>query len=64
MQRLDAAKKKYEATKARLQKEVEIQDNLEAGNKLSVSEYKESENMMAEVETQIRQQKEVLFKES
>jgi len=64
MQRLDAAKKKYEATKARLQKEKEVQDNLEAGNKMSVNEFKESENMMQEVETQIRQQKEVLFKES
>ena len=54
MQRLDAAKKKYNATKDRLAKEKEIQDNLEKGNKLSVAEYKESENMMSEVEKEIR----------
>ena len=64
MQRLDAAKKKYNATKDRLQKEIEIQDNLEKGNKMSVAEYKESENMMGEVEKEIREQKETLFKES
>jgi hypothetical protein len=64
MQRLDAAKKKYNATKDRLQREKEIQDNLEKGNKMSVAEYKESENMMTEVEKEIRDQKETLFKES
>ena len=64
MQRLDAAKKKYSATKDRLQREKSIQDNLEKGNKISVSEYKESENMMSEVEKEIRDQKEQLFKES
>ena len=64
MQRLDAAKKKYNATKDRLSKEKEVQDNLEKGNKLSVSEFKESENMMHEVEKEIRDQKETLFKES
>ena len=58
MQRLDAAKKKYSATKDRLAKEKAIQDNLEKGNKISVSEYKESENMMSEVEKEIRDQKE------
>jgi hypothetical protein len=31
---------------------------------MSVSEYKESENMMNEVEKEIREQKETLFKES
>lgn len=55
MQRLDAAKKKYNATKDRLQKEKNIQDDLEKGNKMSVSEYKESENMMNEVEKEIRE---------
>ena len=64
MQRLDAAKKKYNATKDRLSKEKSVQDNLEKGNKISVSEYKESENMMNEVEKEIRDQKEQLFKES
>jgi hypothetical protein len=58
------AKKKYNATKDRLQREKEVQDNLEKGNKMSVSEYKESENMMTEVEKEIRDQKETLFKES
>ena len=64
MQRLDAAKKKYSATKDRLAREKAIQDNLEKGNKISVQEYKESESMMSEVEKEIRDQKEQLFKES
>jgi len=41
-----------------------MQDNLEKGNKISVDEYKESENMMTEVEKEIRELKETLFKES
>ena len=64
MQRLDAAKKKYNATKDRLNKEVNVQGDLEQGNKMAVSEFKESENMMNEVEKEIREQKETLFKES
>jgi hypothetical protein len=64
MQRLEAAKKKYNATKERLSKEKEVQDNLEKGNQISLNEFKESENMMNEVEKEIREQKEVLFKES
>jgi len=64
MQRLDAAKKKYQATKDKLMREKTTQDNLESANKISVNEFKESENMMSEVETQIRSQKEILFKES
>ena len=64
MQRLDAAKKKYNGTKDRLNKEKNIQDDLEQGNKMAVSEFKESENMMSEVEKEIREQKETLFKES
>lgn len=55
MQRLDAAKKKYNATKDRLNKEKNIQDDLEQGNKMAVSEFKESENMMNEVEKEIRE---------
>ena len=58
MQRLDAAKKKYNATKERLTREKNTQDNLEKGNKMSVGEYKESENMMVEVEKEIRELKE------
>ena len=58
------AKKKYNATKDRLTKEKLVQDNLEKGNKMSVQEFKESENMMNEVEKEIRDQKESLFKES
>jgi DNA repair ATPase RecN len=64
MQRLDAAKKKYNATKDRLLREKNSQDNLEKGNKMSVSEFKESENMMMEVEKEIRELKETLFKDS
>lgn len=64
MQRLDAAKKKYNGTKDRLNKEKNVQDDLEQGNKMAVSEFKESENMMSEVEKEIREQKETLFKES
>jgi len=64
MQRLDAAKKKYNATKDRLTREKNTQDNLEKGNKMSVEEFKESENMMTEVEKEIRELKETLFKDS
>lgn len=64
MQRLEAAKKKYQATKERLSKEQDQKDHLEAGNKASESEYKESQNMLDEVEKEIRLQKETLFKES
>ena len=64
MERLEAAKKKYQATKDRLNKEIIAQDRLESANKASESEYKESENMKTEVEKEIRSQKETLFKES
>ena len=64
MERLDAAKKKYQATKARLSTEIAAQDRLESANKGAESEYKESENMKTEVEKEIRTQKETLFKES
>ena len=50
MQRLDAAKKKYNATKDRLQREKDTQDHLESGNKGAVNEHKEADNMMGEVE--------------
>jgi len=64
MQRLEAAKKKYQATKERLSKEQDAKDHLEAGNKASESDYKESQNMLTEVDKEIRLQKETLFKES
>lgn len=54
MQRLEAAKKKYQATKERLSREKEMQDHLEAGNKASEGEYKESQNMLTEVDKEIR----------
>ena len=55
MERLDAARKKYHATRDRLVKEKSVQDDLEKGNKMSVSEYKESESMMTEVVKEIRE---------
>jgi coiled-coil domain-containing protein 39 len=64
MQRLEAAKKKYQATKERLTNEKSAQESLEAGNKASEGEYKESQNMLSEVDKEIRLQKESLFKES
>ena len=64
MQRLEAAKKRYQATKERLTKEQGEQDRLEAGNKQSENDFKEGENMLGEVEKEIRLQKETLFKES
>jgi hypothetical protein len=64
MQRLDAAKKKYQATKDRLTSEEAAQDRLESANKSAENEFKESENMMTEVEKEIRSKKDLLFKES
>ena len=64
MQRLDAAKKKYQATKDRLTSEEAAQDRLESANKAADIEFKESENMMTEVEKEIRSKKDLLFKES
>lgn len=57
MQRLEAAKKKYQQTKDRLTTEEAAQDRLENANKAAENEYKESENMMTEVEKEIRQKK-------
>jgi len=64
MQRLDAAKKKYSATKERLTKEKNTQDTLESGNKIAESEFKNSENLLSEVQKEIQSQKDNLFKES
>ena len=64
MERLEAAKKKYQTTKARLSVEQLAQDRLESANKGAENEYKESENMMTEVEKEIRNKKDILFKES
>ena len=49
MQRLDAAKKKFAATKERLGKELTTQDQLEHVNQMAEREFKESENMQDEV---------------
>ena len=51
---MDAAKKKYQATKERLVAEKNAQDYLERANKVSENEYKESSNMHEEVEKEIR----------
>jgi len=64
MQQLDAAKKKYQATKDRLTREQHEQDRLESGNKVVEGEYKQSENLLTEVNKEIQSQKENLFKES
>ena len=64
MERLEAAKKKYQATKARLSTEEAAQDKLESANKCAETEFKESENMSTEVEKEIRNKKDILFKES
>lgn len=64
MQQLDAAKKKYQATKDRLSREKNAQDVLESGNKLVEGEYKQSENLLTEVQKEIQSQKDNLFKES
>jgi hypothetical protein len=64
MQRLDMAKKKFAATKERLTKEINTQNQLEEVNKMAENEYKESEQMRDEVEKEIRKEKDELFKES
>ena len=64
MQRLEAAKKKYNATKDKLSKEQSAQDNLESANKRADDGFNESETMLTEIEKEIRLQKETLFKES
>ena len=64
MERLEAAKKKYQSSKQKLSEEKSAQDNLERGNKMAESEYKEGTTMLSEVEKEIRLQKETLFKES
>jgi hypothetical protein len=62
MQWLDAAKKKWKATEARLEKEKLEQDNLEQSNKNCETNYKEAEQMMLAVEKDIWGQKNELFK--
>jgi coiled-coil domain-containing protein 39 len=64
MQRLDANKKKYNATKERLGKEKGAQENLESANKLCEGEFKQSENLLTEVQKEIQAQKDNLFKYS
>ncbi len=64
MERLEVAKKKYQNTKAKLSSEQAAQDKLESANKGAEGHFKESENMMTEVEKEIRNKKDILFKES
>ena len=64
MERLEAAKGKYAATKWRLSNEMSAQDKLESANKGAEGEFQESESYMTEVEKEIRNKKEILFKES
>lgn len=54
MQRLEGARKKYEATKERLSKEKDSKDHLERGNKASEGDFKESQNMLNEVDKETR----------
>ncbi len=54
MQRLDLAKKKYNGTKDRLAKGKSAKDDLESANKGAEGEFKESENMLNEVDKDIR----------
>jgi hypothetical protein len=61
MQRLEAAKKKFNAMKEKLQKEKAVQDSLEAQNMQQESSFKESENMKLEVIKEMAVQKHVLF---
>jgi len=64
MQQLDLAKKKYQATKDRLTKEQNTQDELESGNMQHEGKFKHSEALLSEVNKEIQSQKENLFKES
>ena len=64
MERLEAAKKKFSATKSKLTTAQFAQDKLESANKNAEGEFKESENMMTEVEKEIANKKLFLFKES
>ena len=64
MERLDAAEKKYNATKDRLEKEQGAKDNLEAANTNAEEGYKEARTMIDAVEKDIRLKKDELFKES
>ena len=64
MERLEAAKKRFQATKAKLSTEQAAQEKLESANKGAEAQFKESENMTTEVEKEIRNKKDILFKES
>ena len=64
MERLDAAEKKYNATKDKLEKEKGSKDNLEAANTNAEDGYKEARSMMDAVEKDVRLKNDELFKES
>ena len=53
MQRLDAAKKRHQATKDRLTREEKLNYTLEQSNEDAQMQYKESETLMVEVERDI-----------
>lgn len=64
MERIDAAEKKYNATKDRLEKEKGAKDNLEAANTNAKDGYEEAQNMVSEVSKDIELKKKQLFNES
>lgn len=64
MQRLDAAKKKFAATKERLTKELTAQEQVKQVNQRAEKEFKDSEKMKEEVEKESRLEKAELFKQS
>lgn len=54
MQRLDAAKKRHQATKDKLLREENLKMTLEESNQDAQAQHKESETLMDEVEKDIR----------
>ncbi len=63
-QRLEAAQRKYKQTTDKLKKENIAKDNLEAANQQAEGNFKQSQSAHSEVEKEIRQKKELLFKTS
>lgn len=63
-QRLEEAQRKFVQTTEKLKKENIAKDNLEAANQQAEGNYKQSQAAHTEVEKEIRQKKELLFKTS
>ena len=63
-QRLEAAQRKYKQTTEKLKKENIAKENLESANKQAEGNYHQSQVAQGEVEKEIRQKKELLFKTS